>query len=312
MAWLLLATFGQFLNAVVAILDKYIVSEKNHEVAVMRPFVYAFYTCILTGAWVLVYALGFLPFPQNWHVPSLANVGHPSLVVVALALLAAYTFFMALVSMYDGLKQAHASDVMPVIGAVSGLASFGMNYYFLDGRLSPSFMLGVGLLSLGTLLVSRTRFNYHVALICIHSGIFFAFHYITMKGLFMETNFDNGFFWSRIAFTGFALSLLMVPAYLDKIKSQTSATSRRYGALIIFTKVIAGIAAFMLLKATDWGDVTVVQALDGLKYVFIIVLSFVFVRFLPDVENEVGDAKTIIRKALYIALISFGFAVLFI
>ncbi len=311
MAWLLLATAGQFLNAVVAILDKYIVSDKNNNAAVMRPFVYAFYTCILTGAWVLVYALGFLPFPANWHIPSLANVSHPSLVVVALALLAAYTFFMALVSMYDALKQADASDVMPVIGAVAGLASFGMNYYFLEGRLSQSFMLGVGLLSLGTLLVSRTRFDYRVALVCIHSGIFFAFHYITMKGLFIETSFDNGFFWSRVAFTGFALSLLMVPAYLDKIKAQTSNTSKRSGALIIIIKILAGIAAFMLLKATDWGDVTVVQALDGLKYVFIIILSFIFVKFLPEVENEVRDGKTIIRKALYIALISFGFAVLF-
>ena len=38
-------------------------------------------------------------------------------------------------------------------------------------------------------------------------------------------------------------------------------------------KILAGIAAFMLLKATDWGDVAVVQALDGLKFVFILIFS---------------------------------------
>lgn len=312
MTWLILATVGQFLNAIVAILDKYIVSDTKKGKPVMRPFVYAFYTCILTGAWVLVYVFGYFPFPAHFHVPTMANVEHPSLVVVALALLAAYTFFMALVSMYDALRQADASDVMPVIGAVAGLASFGMNYYFLGGRLSSTFIIGVILLSAGTFLVSKTRFDYKIALMTIHSGIFFAFHYITMKGLFIETNFDNGFFWSRVAFVGFALSLLMVPAYLEKIKAQTSSTSRSSGILIIATKVVAGVAAFMLLKATDWGDVTVVQALDGLKYVFIIVLSFVFMKVLPDVDDEVHDAKTIFRKILYIALISFGFAILFV
>ncbi len=312
MAWLLLATAGQFLNAIVAILDKHLVSDKGTSTATLRPFVYAFYTCLLTGAWVAVYLLGFLPFPDNFYVPSFANVQHPTLVVVSLALLAAYTFFMALVSMYDALRQADASDVMPVIGAVAGLASFAMNYYFLDGRLSPTFILGVVLLSLGTFLVSRARFDYKIALVTLHSGIFFAFHYITMKGLFIETNFDNGFFWSRIAFVGFGLSLLMVPAYLDKIKAQTSTTSRASGLLIIGTKVVAGVAAFMLLKATDWGDVTVVQALDGLKYVFIIVLSFIFASFLPEVKEEVSDGKMLLRKLLYIALITVGFVVLFI
>ena len=312
MTWLILATIGQFLNAFVAILDKYLVSDKNTATPPLRPFVYAFYTCLLTGAWILVYALGFIPVFARYHVPTLGNVEAPTLVVVSMALLAAYTFFMALVSMYDALRQADASDVMPVIGAVAGLASFGMNYYFLGGHLSQTFMVGVIFLSLGTFLVSRTRFNFKIALVALHSGIFFAFHYITMKGLFLETNFDNGFFWSRIAFVGFALSLLMVPAYLEKIKAQTSATSRRSGALIIATKVLAGIAAFMLLKATDLGDVTVVQALDGLKYVFIIVLGFIFMHFIPDVDDEVHDVQTIFRKIIYIALISFGFAILFV
>ncbi len=312
MAWLILATIGQFLNAVVAILDKYIVSDKNNE-ALLRPFVYAFYSCLLTGAWVAVYLLGFIPFPDTFNVPTYENVEHPTLNVLALSILAAYTFFMALVSMYDALRQADASDVMPVIGAVAGLASFGMNYYFLDGRLSQNFIIGVVLLSFGTLLVSRTRFDYRIALITLHSGMFFALHYITMKGLFTETTFDNGFFWSRMAFVGFALSLLMVPAYLDKIKDQTKSTTKRSGVLILFNKILAGIAAFLLLKATDWGDVTVVQALDGLKYVFIIVLGLIFMRWLPKgATDEIFDIGIIMRKVMYIVLITGGFVVLFI
>jgi uncharacterized membrane protein len=95
--------------------------------------------------------------------------------------------------------------------------------------------------------------------------------------------------------------------------SQTKSTTKKGGLLIIATKVLAGIAAFMILKATDQGDVAVVQALDGLKFVFIILLSLIVGRWTPKTagENEF-DFKTLIRKSFYIAIIALGFVVLFL
>lgn len=134
-----------------------------------------------------------------------------------------------------------------------------------------------------------------------------------MKGLFLETNFDNGFFWSRVALVLFALSLLLVPMYADKIFSQTKVTTQRTGIIVLATKLLAGVAAFLLLKATAQGDVAVVQALDGLKFVFIILLGLIVGKFLPHSagENEF-DFKTIIRKSLYIGIITLGFVILFL
>lgn len=307
--WLLLAVGGQFLNAVVAILDKYIVTDDK---VLPRPFVYAFYSCLLTGFWVLIYALAFIPGLADLGAPSLTNVQVPSIQVVGMSFLAAYTFFMALVSMYDALKHGDTSDVMPVIGAISAIFTFGMSYLFLDTPLSPHFVWGVSLLVVGTLLVSSFRFNRDMALHTFHSGLFFALHYISMKGLFQETSFDDGFFWSRIGFVLFALSLLLVPVYYDKIKNQTKQTSTRGGLLVLAAKVLAGVAAFMLLKATDLGDVTVVQALDGLKFVFIILIGLIVGRFIPHAagENEF-DASTVMRKVLYVCLITMGVLLLF-
>lgn len=309
MVWLLLATVGQLLNAFVAILDKYIVSDER---ALPRPFVYAFYSCLVTGFWIVIYIFGFIPGLGEIGFPQLGNVQSPSIQVVGMSFLAAYTFFMALVSLYDALKRADASDVMPVIGAVSAISSFGMSSLFLDIRPAENFVWGIALLSTGTLLVSQGRFQLKTAINTIHSGIFFALHYITMKGLFTETSFDDGFFWSRIGFVFFALSLLLVPAYWEKITAQTKTTSRKAGVLVVFTKVLAGIAAFMLLKATDWGDVSVVQALDGLKFVFILILSILLGKRIPQSagENE-HDTHTIVRKSLYVAIIFIGFVILF-
>ena len=310
MAWIWLAFLGQFLNAIVAILDKYIVSDSS---AIPRPFVYAFYSCLLAGVWLFIFAFGLIPTFAGWGLPQLRLVTIPSLELVSMAFLAAYAFFLALVSMFDALKHDTPSNVMPVVGAVAAIASLGLNYLFLDAVLTENFLLGIALLAIGTLLVSQASFNRALILMTFHSGIFFALHLVTMKGLFEKTDFDNAFFWSRVALVLFALSLLLVPAYLKKIHDGTANTTKTSAAIVLLTKLIAGIAAFLLLKATDWGEVSVVQALDGLKFVFILILSYVVTLFVPHLQTERGmKPKEVIRKVLYVTLIALGFIVLFL
>lgn len=309
MSWILLATIGQFLNAIVAVLDKYIVSDVK---VLPRPFVYAFYSCLLTGFWAVIYFLGLIPFFAELGMPTFANVQFPTIQVISMSFLAAYTFFMALVSMYESLKEADASNVMPIIGTVSALSSFGLGYLFLDTQLTTGHMFGIVLMSLGTLLVAKTLPKFNVVLHVFHSGVFFALHYITMKGLFMETSFDDGFFWSRVSFVLFALSLLMVPVYLDKIREQTKTTTKKTGIIVLITKVLAGVAAFLLLKATDLGEVSVVQALDGVRFVFILLITVLLAHWLPQSATDRDTRPQVFfRKFLFIIVIITGFFMLF-
>jgi len=309
MVWILLATAGQFINAVVVYLDKYIVTDDK---ALPRPFVYAFYSCLLTGGWVVIYFLVFIPSLADIGLPNLQNISSPTIQVVSMSFLTAYTFFMALVSMFTALRKAEAVNVMPVVGTISALASFGMSYLFLQIPLTTNFIWGISVLSLGTLLVAQTLPKMETIIHVIHSGIFFALHYITMKGLFLETNFDNGFFWSRIGFVLFALSLLLVPVYYEKIREHTITLSLRTGLLMMITKILAGVSAFLILKATDLGDVAVVQALDGVKFVFILLISIFFGALLPDsVVVHVTKPREVIQRLLYVLIIVVGYFILF-
>ncbi len=310
MNWIFLAVGAQFLNAFVALVDKHIVSDEK---TLPRPFVYAFYTCLISGVWIVVYFIGFLPFvSDSLHIPSFSNVIKPTLEVVALSFLSAYTFFTALVAMFSALRDHDASDVVPVIGSVSALASFGMGYYFFNTTLSHNFILGIILLSIGTFLVSRLRFPFKTAMVALYSGIFFALHYITIKGLFETTSFDNGFFWSRIAFVFFAGTLLMIPNYFERIKEQTKTTTKGTAVLVIVNKLLAGVSTILILKATDLGDVAVVQALGGLQFVFILLLG-IFFSIRPTKLNigETYNHDTILKKVLFVAVITIGFLVLF-
>jgi hypothetical protein len=88
MTWILLAVGAQFMSAIVAIIDKHIVSDDADS---PKPFVYAFYTCLIAGAWIVVYFLGLIPLPfEGIRIPSFSNVIRPTLEVVALSFLAAY------------------------------------------------------------------------------------------------------------------------------------------------------------------------------------------------------------------------------
>lgn len=309
MNWILIATLGQFLNAIVAVIDKYIVSDER---AMPRPFVYAFYSTILGGTWLALFAIGSLPGLATTGLPHLANVQAPTLTVVALSFLAGYTIFMALVSLFDALKHADASNVMPIVGSVAAMATFGLSYLFLDVQLSTNFIYGVVILSAGTLLVAQTLPKLDVTLHVLHSGLFFGLHAITMKGLFVETSFDNGLFWSRVGFVLFALSLLLVPTYLKKITNQTKTTSSKTGGLMLLAKLLAGVGAFLLLKATDLGEVSVVQALDGVKFMFILIISTLLAQYLPASATD-RDTRpaTIFRKLLFVIVIVAGFFMLF-
>lgn len=310
MNWIILAVIAQFLNAFVSIVDKRIISDDK---ILPRPFVYAFYTCLVSGVWIIFYFISLLPLPfDGLHLPSFENVIRPSLEVVALSFLAAYTFFTALVSMFTALREGDASDVVPVVGATSAIATFGLGYFFLDTAISSNFALGIILLTIGTFLVSHFHFHFKTALVAIHAGIFFALHYVSLKGLFNITSFDDGFFWSRIAFMFYALSLLLVPTFYEKIKEQTKVTTKRAGFLIFSNKVLAGISTLLILKATDLGNVAVVQALGGLQFVFILLLGIFFtVRPHRLKIGEVYRHETILQKAVFVAIIALGFLVLF-
>ena len=202
---------------------------------------------------------------------------------------------------------------MPVVGAVSAIASFLLSYIFLGTRLTPNFMLGILLLAVGTALVSRYRFNWQTALTSVHAGVLFAVHFVAIKGVFNETTFDNGFFWSRVAFVFVALSMLLVPRYCMKIFAQTKATKASGGILILGNKLLAGIATVLVLKATELGSVAVVQALGGLQFVFLLFFGLLLGPYTPKEYGEnIKTRRDIYHKVLFVSIITLGFFVLFV
>lgn len=308
--WIVLVIIGQFLNALVALFDKYIVSSPA---VVLRPLAYAFWVSVLSAGSIVIFLFDGLPVPvHGLDIPSLANVRAPSLFVAALSIAAGYSFFTALLSFFTALRQVDASDVVPVVGGLTAVFTLVLSYLFLDTSLSSNFFVGFALLVTGTVLVSRFRFTWRSMLSVVHAGLMFGVHYIAIKGLFNATNFDSAFFWSRAALVFVALSMLLIPEYYEKIITRTRQANTRAGLMVFGNKLLAGIASFVLLKAIEHGDVALVQALGGLQYLFLLVIS---VTVGPLIAKDFGENVTlrdVLHKIVSIPLIALGFFTLFL
>jgi len=306
----MLAIVGQFLNAAVALFDKYIITSKT---VVLRPFTYTFWVSFLSAGSIVIFCFSRINVPINGlSIPSFQNVQAPSLVVFALAILTGYTFFNALLSFFRALRDADASDVVPVIGGLTAFFTLIFSHLFLKTQLSSQFFLGFILLSVGTILVSRFRFTWNVMLSTMHSGLMYGLHYIAFKALINISNFDTAFLWSRLAIAFVALSMLLIPEYWEKVARKAKEAKRRDGVLVLGNKLLAGLASIVLLKAIEFGDVAVVQALGGLQYLFLLIVSVIFGSKLVKDFGENLNINDILHKAISIPLIALGFFFLFI
>ncbi len=310
--WLLLVVIAQFLNAIVAMVDKYILTSR----VVRTPVTYAFYVSILSSFAAIAFLFSWIPIPlEGVAIPSWGNISPPDGEVVLLSLVAGLAFFGALVTLFTALKEADTSDVIPVAGATSAVGSLLLSWYFLESSLTHNFFLGFSLLVLGTFFISLFRFNTHTLFVSILAGMLFALHFVCLKVLFEYTNFDNAFFWSRIGIVIPAIVVFIIPwirIHPQKKTMTAEMPKKNLVWLILLNKFLAGVAALMLLKAIELGDVTLVQALGGLQFAFLLMFAIFTGRTLPQACGEKCSPYDVWQKTIAVVVITIGFFVLFL
>ncbi len=305
--WILIVIAAHFLNAIVSIVDKHIVTAGK----VSKPIVYAFYVGILSTLSILIFSFNILPLKIE-GLPHINNVYFPDIKLSTFSILSGYLFLVALVSLYSAFKKSDASDVVPVVGSSNAIFTFIISFIFLGEVLTKNFLIGFIFLVVGTVILSHFRFSYKVLGFSLLSGIFYAGYYSLMKVMFNDYAFDQAFFWSRIGLLFASVSLLIVPYYKKIIFQGTKQSKVKHGLWILGNNILGGIAGISLLKATELGSVTIVQALNGLQFAFLIIISVIFGKITPVSFGENNNISDIVQKILSVSLIIIGFYLLFI
>ncbi|MEK7614279.1 MAG: DMT family transporter [Patescibacteria group bacterium] len=293
--WIGLVVIAQLINAAIVLVDKYLL---NTDRGIGRPAIYAFYISMLS-----LVVLVMVPF---------GVVSWPSALVVGLSLATAVSYIFSIFFLYSALKTMDASDAAPVVGAISAIVTFILARVWLNQDLPQTFTLGFTLLVIGTLLISHFRFNTRSFALVFFSGALFGLSAFLVKLIFLNASFADGFFWSRIANVVVAASMLILPSNWKLIKESFHGSSSGIKWLLVGNKTLSGIAFVLILFAISVGSVSIVNALSGLQFVFLLTFAYFCAGMFPAVfKGEIHPHK--IHHKLYgIIFIIFGFVSLFL
>ena len=314
--WIFIAIGGYFINAGVYVADKFLLSKRIHS-----SVTYAFFV----GIWS-VFNILLLVF-DPWF-PTLRELG--------IDLLAGLLFLATLVFWYKALHQSEATRVVPIVGALVPIFSFLFSFIFLGETLSERQLLAFFILINGGILISikytrfyavkevwgRIRVTFGDILGPIHaqyrptsrliinsavSALFFSVYYVLIKYIYTQQPFIGGFVWSRMGtFLGVIL-ILFVPLWRRHIIAyQRGAKTPKNLLFFLSVRVAASLAFIMLNWAISLGNVALINSLQGVQYVFLLLLIFfISARYPQHLREELGGG-VLLQKFIGATLVSTG------
>lgn len=301
MSWLLIAITAHFIFALVFAVDKFIVSEM-----MLRPRVYAFYVGLLGGLTILLAPFGFglLPFRQ-----------------MTAGLLAGILFVGATLFFYKSIQLAEVSKIAPVIGGATPIFTLILSYWFLGERLSSGQLLAFFLLVAGGIIMlwpGRKKLNHRsirnslLKRLCFAmlAALFFALSFVLTKFLFIHQAFINSFIWTRLGGVLGAGLLLLWPANRQIILKTSKMIKLKTGALVVSNKALAAFAFILLNYAIYLGSVTLVNALQGIQYAFLLIIALFLSKKFPQIIKEQVSQGAILQKIIAILFIGLGLVIL--
>jgi drug/metabolite transporter (DMT)-like permease len=294
MNWLLITLVAYFLNAIAMVIDKTLLKRD-----IKNPFVYTFYIAAL-GAVLMVF---ILPFGLTW----------PGWSQFIVSLIAGAIFTVGLFFMFFGLKKEDASRLIPIIGGLTPIFVFILAYFFLGERLFSRQIVAFILIIIGTFIISLTfdknrapRLR-HALWLALPSAFFFGLSYVLTKDVYNHQPFLSGFVWTRLG--AFLVAILPVlwrsnrQALLHPPKTNDGSSVRKR---FFFGQACGGASAILIQYAVSIASVSLVQALQGIQYVFIFIAVVYLTHYRPNLLTEKLSASIITQKIIAIILIGVG------
>ncbi|GMR18922.1 MAG: hypothetical protein BMS9Abin34_044 [Patescibacteria group bacterium] len=290
-AFFIPAVAAYFLLALAGLIDKVLL-----KTAIISPRAYAFYVGILSAG-VLV----LLPF---------GVVEMPTLRIGFFALISGVAGVYALWAFYGALKAHEASRVITTVGALVPIFTLLLSVPLLNESLSFPQLLAFGLLVLGGVLISyreNVKRSYTLSLFnhAATAAVLFAISFTFLRLIFLSEPFWNGLFWARIGGVFGALTIVAVPENFRRIYWATKKAPRTAPIPFVLNQALGGGGAVLQNYAIFLGSAALVGALQGVQYVFVLILIVLLARRLPQLREQFGSREKV-KKILATVLVAAG------
>jgi glucose uptake protein GlcU len=311
MLWLITAIVAYLLYALAAVGDKALLSG-----SFKTPATYAMF----------VGAGGLIPFAV---LALVIGIPFPSLEAVGYAFISGILFILALLPYYHGIQRFEVSRIVPATGGLVPVFTFLLGVLFLPGGNSFSVLGLVAFVVLvgGSILLSwdRTkRISAGSFRFALAASVLFAASFLLLKSAYLLQSLWSGLLWVQMGAAATGITLFLVnPAVREDVTTRVRGGVRGEGGgenrktlkLFLATQASAAGASILQHAAFYLAPVALfafVNALQGVQYLFLLVLAVALSRRFPLLFNEETSGKSLAQKLIGITLIVGGLVVLIV
>jgi len=305
MSWLPVAVIAYLILATVNLLDKFLVDNilKNSKA-------YAFAACSL-GLFIFLASPWFLSWP-GWPL-------------LALNLLNGSIFAIALWLLYEALRRGESSRVLVLIGGITPIFSLLFSIIFFQEKFSANQWVGLVFILVGVFIIAllpasrsyahRVLRKFHLVpvtgssglLIAVFSALAYSLYFIGTKYAYAFQPFASAFMWNRLGAAIFVLIFLLRNNDRRAIVNMFRGSGRKKnGFLIIFNQTIGSLGFILQNYAIFLGSVVLVNALQGIQYAFLLVISAILSLLAPKLLKETFSWRIILQKTTAVIAIAIG------
>jgi drug/metabolite transporter (DMT)-like permease len=299
MSWLVISLLAYFIFAVVFLIDKYLLAG-----SVKNPKLYTFYTGFLRISVVFLIPFIDFNFPGIWQI--------------ILSFFAGSMFIIALYWFFKGLQLFEPSRIVPAVGGVVPIFTFLLIFLISLGKEIPSTLdlLAFFILICGSLLISYEKtkaFSWEILRLSLVAAFFFTLFFVLAKYVYLTQSFLQGFIW--ISLGGFLTALLFLFSreLRDNLFKVKLKVPKRVIMIFVSNQAMGALSNFLQSWAVALAPlayVSVVNALQGVQYVFLLGLATILSVKFPKILREEVSREVIFYKIAAIFLIVLGLLLL--
>lgn len=296
MFWVQVAIIAYLFSALATLIDKHLLGG-----AVPHPRVYTFYIGVLGALSLVLFPLGFF-------------INDP--VQLLLALLSGVLLLYGLFWFFKALSLFESSRVVPAIGGLTPLFVFGLTHLTGGRALRFDYILAFFLLIAGSFFITLNRADgvtqksFKISLV---AAFFFALSAYLAKIVYLNQPFWPAFIWMRIGGLIFVLFFLFSRGARKEIFLKRAEIKKGVFGLFFLGQSFGAISAFLqnwAIALVPVSFLSFVNALEGVKYLFLLVFTVLISLKFPEIMKEEFSPKAIFQKVFAIFLISTGLVLL--
>lgn len=298
MHWLAAVLIGHLFNAVAFVVDKILLTK-----SFQNPFVYAFFIGALSGL-----AIVLLPFGVEW----------PGWALFGLDLAGGALFIASLLAFFHALQGGEASRIVPFIGGGIPVFTLMFEILFLDQQLSSQQLVAFGVLVVGTVLIAieigapesveekKEKQGWKAWLYGLLAALLFAVSFGLTKLAYDTQPFISAFTLQRFGSVAFVVIFLLSRKNRQAI-AETIPVLRTKAGLAFIGSQSMGAAGFVFINyAISLASVSIVNALQGVQYAFLLVIAVVGTVKYPQMLKESMTRASLVVKSIAVVIIGVG------